>query len=247
MKYTKFTNKILLALFISIFLISFISAEQQSLGTFNLNERINVIQICSNCSYVNISSILYPNSSQALGESGMTKLGTKYSLFYENTSTFGTYIVNGHGDIDGTDTVWSYTFFIAPQYQITTAVSLFYVGVLGVLCFLFVLSILFIGILPSQDPIGNDGNIMSINNLKYLKYPIAGLAWGILVIISFVIFNFAEGYINEALLVSTFRMIFQFLMISAMIGVPVIFFFMVTKFMQDQVIKRMIERNIFTD
>lgn len=240
--------KFLLGIVLSIFIIGLCcAAEQQSLGSFNLNKCINLTQICANCSYVNISSVLYPNSTKALGETKMIKAGTDYSYYFCSTSLFGQYIVNGHGDENGVNAIWNYVFDIAPAQPITTAIALFYVGILGVLCFFFVLCILLLGTLPSEDPRGNDGNIMSINNLKYLKYPIGGFAWGILVIISFVIFNFAEGYIMEYLIRDVFKMIFQLLLISATIGIPVILWFMFAKFMQDQVIKRMIERNIMTE
>lgn len=101
-----------------------------------------------------------------------------------------------------------------------------------------------INLLPKEDPRDENGEIISIQWLKFLRYPLGAIAWGMLVAISFVIYNFAEGYLTESLLVNLFLAIWRLLMISAMIGIPIIFWFMVTRFIQDKVIKRMLERNI---
>lgn len=229
---------------VSIFLITLVSAETQTLGTFEQNSCINLIQTCSNCTYVNISSVLYPNSTQVIGEVAMSKVGTLYNYSFCNTSIMGSYIISGHGNIDGVDTTWNYNLIIAPAYSLNTATAIFYVGVVLLLCFLFIVCIGAIKMLPDQDPRDEEGHIMSINSLKYLRYPFGALAWGILVIISFVIFNFAEGYLTEGLLLAIFKMFFTLLMISATIGIPVILWFMFAKFLQDQVIKKHIERGI---
>jgi len=234
-------KKLLLGFILGIFLISFISA---SLGSFDKNECVNIKTIL-NTSSVTLSTLSYPNGTVVLSEKVMTNaFGNTWNYTFCNTSDFGTYIYDYYDD---SGNVYVNDFIIAPAYELTNSIVLFYIGTLAVLCFFFVLCLLFIGYLPSEDPIDNDGRIMAINTLKYLRYPIGGLAWGILVIISFVIFNFAEGYIVEGLILSVFRMIFQFLMISATIGIPVILYYMFAKFMQDKVIKQMIERNIFTD
>ncbi len=108
-------KKILLILFIGIFLISLTSAEIQTLGTFKQRECINLIQTCENCTYNNISSVLYPNSSVVLSNIVMTKDDTYYNYTFCNTSTLGSYIVNGYGDLDGERTTWNYDFKITPS------------------------------------------------------------------------------------------------------------------------------------
>ena len=100
--------------FLTAFLISiiflqltFVSAVT-NLGVFKQNECIELIQTCSDCTYVNISSVLYPNSTQALGQVAMTKLGTTYNYSFCKTSLLGKYIVNGYGDDAGVVSVWAY-------------------------------------------------------------------------------------------------------------------------------------------
>lgn len=96
-------------------LIPVVFAQQQSLGTFKQNSCINLKQTCSNCTYNNISSVIYPNASQALGQSEMTKTGTEYNYTFCSTSFLGTYIVSGFGDLDGVVSVWSYDFDVTPN------------------------------------------------------------------------------------------------------------------------------------
>ncbi len=105
-------KKILLVLILGIFLISLASAEIQTLGTFKRYESIGLIQTCSNCTYNNISNILYPDSSIALSENVMTKSGTSYNYTFSNTSELGEYIINGFGDPDGEKTAWNYNLFV---------------------------------------------------------------------------------------------------------------------------------------
>ena len=106
-------KKIILTIIVGIFLISLVSAEQQTLGTFKQNVCIQLTQTCGNCTYNNISFvymtsdvILYNVSDQ------MTKVGTFYNYSFCDTSTIGEYIVNGFGDPDGKQTSWTYDFKI---------------------------------------------------------------------------------------------------------------------------------------
>ena len=74
---------ILLIILVAI-TIQFISAEDyynqyyDTLGTFKQNQCLNLVQTCPNCSFINISAVLYPNSTQILGQVEMTKQGTFY-------------------------------------------------------------------------------------------------------------------------------------------------------------------------
>ena len=128
--------------------------------------------------------------------------------------------------------------------EFTQPISIWYIGVTALLCFLFVICIGGIGMLPTEDSRDEEGKLISINNLKYIKYPLGMLAWGMLAIISYLMWNVSEAYLTNVLTLGIFKMFFTILMTSATIGIPIIFYFMFAKFMQDIVIKRMIERNI---
>lgn len=111
-------NKFNLLLGLIVLLLSappLISAEMETLGTVKQYDCITLPQICNNCTYNNITSIIYPNKSLALGQVAMTNSGTEYSYFSCNlTKVTGEYIVNGKGDLDGMTTVWNYNYFVTP-------------------------------------------------------------------------------------------------------------------------------------
>lgn len=106
-------NKLFL-ISLAILLISFTTASQISLGTFEQGEEVLLIQLCADCSYINITSITYPNSSEIMSNIPMSQDGSKFTYLLDGnyTQTLGNYNVNGLGDEGGINKVWAYTFEI---------------------------------------------------------------------------------------------------------------------------------------
>ena len=108
-------------MFIFLFIVvgtGLVSGVIENLGTYKQGESVDLLQICNNCTFNNISSIVYPNSTIIVEDKNMTSKDTiryNYTLDGLFTGASGTYIVNGFGDLDGKTTVWSYTFDINPQ------------------------------------------------------------------------------------------------------------------------------------
>lgn len=119
---------------VTILMISSVLAVE-NLGTFKINDCIELIQTCSNCSYVNVTSVKYPNSVQALGNVAMTKNGTLYTYNFCSANFSGTYIVSGVGDVDGLDSVFAYTF------EVTTT------GMDSIFIFLIIFLVIIVGVL----------------------------------------------------------------------------------------------------
>ena len=88
------------------------SAEVQNLGTFKQYSCVQIVQSCSNCSYVNLTSILLPNGVVSNINQKMTKNGFIYNYTYCSTSQLGQYIPTTCGDVDSIDTCVSYNFEI---------------------------------------------------------------------------------------------------------------------------------------
>lgn len=103
---------IFIILLSSIYLHGVHGQAQQTLGTFKQSECITLKQTCANCSFVNVTSVLYPNSSQAIGQVAMTKSVTEYNATFCLTSALGQYTVNGKGDPDGILEIFVYDFYI---------------------------------------------------------------------------------------------------------------------------------------
>ena len=90
----------LLVLTLVVFSLSGVSALQ-TLGTFQINNDVNLIQGCDNSTYSNITRVTYPNSSFAIDAEtpmNVTSGGDNYNYTFSDTSVIGQYIVYGHCD-----------------------------------------------------------------------------------------------------------------------------------------------------
>ena len=105
-------KKVISSIILILFCITIVSALDD-LGKFNQGECVRITQTCATCSYVNISSVTYPNSSVALGETEMVSAGSGewYYDFCDTAKFSGRYDVRGQGDLDGVDTSFA-TYFI---------------------------------------------------------------------------------------------------------------------------------------
>lgn len=102
-------------LFYFIFLIYLVSAVP-SLGTFEQNKDINLIQVCDNCTFVNLTKIQLPDEGGVINiDDSMTKDGTYYNYTFIQTDKLGTYIYTTCGDDDGYLTCQSIDFLVTPS------------------------------------------------------------------------------------------------------------------------------------
>src|SRR6056297_1102761 len=83
---------------LSMFLINSISALD-SLGTYKKGQDVRITQVCSDATYINISSIAYPNGTIAVSGIEMTPAGSgEYYYDFNDTSALGQYHVRGISD-----------------------------------------------------------------------------------------------------------------------------------------------------
>jgi len=129
-------------------------SAQENLGAFKINSCINLIQTCDNCSFINISSINYPDSSQALEEVTMQKSGTFYNYSFCDTSILGNYIVSGYGDNNGQISTWTYIFEIIPTSEKGSLLIIF--------VFLLAYGLLIAGILGKNISMTMFGSLITI-------------------------------------------------------------------------------------
>lgn len=122
-------------------MLSFVSASISNLGTVQQYDCISLLQTCSDCTYNNITSVLFPNRTTAAisGDFAMTKTGTEYNYTFCETSALGTYVVNGFGNPGGTKDTWNYYFdvtttgnqsnIVIPIFLLIASVTLFITGI----------------------------------------------------------------------------------------------------------------------
>jgi len=107
-------NFLIIGLGIILLSLTFVSAETQTLPKQMVNTCVNLPQVCSTCTYVNLSSIKYPDSTVSNLNAAMTKSGVNYNYTFCDTGDLGTYIVTTCGDKDGTFQCAVYDFDVSP-------------------------------------------------------------------------------------------------------------------------------------
>ena len=133
-------KKLLTFMVLGIVFLSLASATVQTLGTFKQGSEVELIQSCADCSYINITSVIYPNSSRALGEVQMVQEGSLWTYSFSNTEELGKYIVCGIGDLEGVNTVWCYDFYISS----TGKTESIFTGLVSTIFFISILAITFL-------------------------------------------------------------------------------------------------------
>jgi len=108
-------NKLMMISVMLLLVIPFCFAEGQvqHLGIFKVDECISLYQVCSDCTYVNFTSVLYPDSTVAINTVSATKTGSVFNYTFCNTTEVGNYLVFGIGDLGGINTTFTYDFDIS--------------------------------------------------------------------------------------------------------------------------------------
>ncbi len=196
-------KKILLTLIIGMFLISGISASNfgvnqidcSFIDTFTLNETIDLWQTCSDCTFVNISSIIYPDGTKDIVNLGMTKSGTFYNYTFSNTSQLGTYFYNVFGDKNTLNKTETLCFDITPNGEVfTQGKAISYIGFIIILFFMFGLSLFGSIVIPWKHVRTQEGYIVGINEMRYVKL----ILWALNYVLLMFLFGLSYKFFREA-------------------------------------------------
>ena len=98
-------NYLLISFVFILIGINLISAEANPcgsdnsfLGTFSQGTNITLKQICSTCTYINLSSIKYPNSTIINYGTSMTKSNVDFTYSFSDTNNLGCYTYSVFGN-----------------------------------------------------------------------------------------------------------------------------------------------------
>jgi len=173
-------RNLFLLIFVGMMLFSLVSAEEEigkSWGAFEQGEEVRIVQTCSDATYINISSISYPNSQTAATNINMNYLGNgEFYYVFNSTEQLGRYDVRGISD--GCQETFTQYFVITPSGFANTLG--FYILMLIIMG-----SVIFIGFYL-QDAwfviLGGMGLIML--GIYSINYGVAGfkdmfMTWGI--------------------------------------------------------------------
>lgn len=182
-------------------IIPLLSATEIEMGVYQKGSCVELIQLCGDCTYNNITSIIYPNVTKVILDEEMTKRGTEYNYTYCFPNVTGEYLVNGVGDLGGSDNVWVYVVTLTPDGEMpTTSKLLFHYGSIFILFLFFSLTV--VGIFKFDNYIG--------------KFALYWVAHVLLIAITFMLWNGSTNLLTSApFVISFFWLFFLFITISA--------------------------------
>lgn len=226
-------------IFLAVLLtLSFLSATNY----YKINSCVD-INIISNASSINISSLEYPNSSIAIKDKNITKTGIHlFSYSFCNTTDIGIY---NYGYYDEAGNTY-YDFFIINYTgtEFTTAQAILYIIFLAGAIFLFVLMIVGAVRFPWKNNRGNEGEIISINNFKYVKILFIALSYVALMFIFGLLRGITAFYIPEIGVDKLFNWVY-WLMLSFLWPLIIIFFVIgIVNYLTDKKLMKALARGV---
>jgi len=242
-------NKIILTIIVGLFLISMASASLDSLGTFQQDECFNISQTCATCTYVNISSVSSINDSNLISNVPMTDFGNgEWRYKFCNTSTLGRYDVKGMGDVSGVDSSFAIYFDITYKgYVVSSSQATLYAILLLVFIFIFIITILGINQLPSSNTQDEEGKILSISYLKYLRPVGWFFLWMLFIAILFLSSNIAFAFLTGQLFAQTLFTLFKVCFGLTPVIVVVWIIWIYRQMFHDKQMQKMLNRGMFPE
>ena len=135
-------DKILLWMFVVLLVPTILALS--SLGTFEQDKNLELLQVCDNCSAVNLTTVQLPNSSILNINTSMSEVELTYNYTFTGTDLVGLYIYTTCGDPDGVITCESVDFQITTTGDNVDLSNIIIVIVFLVLLFPFYILVLFL-------------------------------------------------------------------------------------------------------
>jgi hypothetical protein len=244
-KYKKRGIIIGLFIYLAISMIFSISAEE----VYKKNTPINYLEPCvdgiptAGCTCT--LSVTNPDGTPLITNGAMNDLGTGWYNYTFTPSQIGNHKLTKscakgslnateYGEIDITYTGKNLT---------GSKVSIYMIG----LVFLVIIGTA-LGLLAhrinGEDARGEDGSILSINNLKFVKPIIWTFVWMIGIACLWIIANMGIAFLPDALIGNLFFTLFRIALWATIIGIPVYFIYLFVKFMESREFQKMIERGV---
>lgn len=196
-------KKIILLLLLILLFVPLISSAP---SVAKINQPYQIIRDCEGytCSSLNIT-IFFPNSSLFIVNGTMTNnLG--YANYSVTPPVFGDYI---YVFFDGSNTTTNSFKATSNGFDLDTQGSLVYLSYFIMLIFFFSITILGIGKLPANNTKDEEGVILQVSYLKYLRLPLWFFSWIFLIGILFLASNLGFAYLGETLFANIFFILFR--------------------------------------
>lgn len=211
-------KKILLLIFVGLFLISFVYAED--IGLFKQGDNVRVFQTCNNCTFCNVTSSNYLRTNTTIiGDVEMTENPKTYFFFDipgENITILGeyNYCYNCGNDVETRTGCNEFKVNLTGK-ESSTGESILYFIFIMILFFILVIMIYFIIVLPSENEKAGDGTVVGILRLKYVRIFLIAVSYPILIILLNLMNGLAVNFSNISIFSGTIGFLFEVLLRAA--------------------------------
>lgn len=235
-------KNILLTIILGIFILTLVQAN---LGTYQLDKCVNIKTIL-NATQVNISTISYPNSTMIILNQPMDKNSNTFNYTFCSNSVIGTYIYD-YNDNNGNVFVNSYK--ITPSGKETDiSQAILYTVFLFIILLLDLLILYLIIVLPSKDEKDDEGIIVRVIRLKYLRIFLIGIFYPMIIVTLNLVLSLSVNFTTLTTFTNVIGFIFETLLRLAWIWSFIIMLWILIRLIKDTNTKKLIrEMNPLND
>lgn len=233
---------LVLSLFLMFFMFSFVSAD--SIGTFQVEEDVEIYQECFNCTYCNFTVLKAPSGTTLLSSMEATQTGTHwgYDVGEGNITEQGTYsyCYNCGNSEEGLVGCIDFDVTYTGEENSGTQISIY----LTVLLFLIILLGYLISIyhkLPNHAR-NDDGYVINVSQLAYFRPIAIGLMWILIMAITFIVASMSIAYIQAGFIGELIFGIWTIMMYSNLIILPIWVASIIISIFKAEKIKEFLER-----
>lgn len=233
-------------IFLFFLLINFVSAQEDIKLMGKKGEVMVIPQECSSCSFVRLTSIQYPNSTEIYLDVAMQKNSSSFYYLFNNTQQIGVYNYCGYGDLNSVNTSFCYDFKITQLgYELTTEKAIVYLIFLIIFVLVFLGVFVFIGFLPAKNQVDEQGRILSISYLKYLRNILYVFEWILFIAIVYLFSNLGFAFLEEELFANVLFTLFKISMGITPLIFILWFVWIIVSMYHDKEFQKMLNRGMF--
>ena len=226
---------------LGILLISFASAY---LGEYKQGTSVDIKGKISNATSVSFN-LYYPDSSIAIKNGAMKNLGGEiWNYTFSNTTILGRYVYD-YCDQAGTNCKENYFEITYTGKNLSSSQTLLYIPLFMVIIFAFIITLLGINKLPKYNQQDEEGKILSITYLKYLRPVLWFFEWMLFITILYLSSNLAFAYLNEQLFAQILFVLFRICFGITPLIVTVWMIWIYVKLFHDRQLQKLLNRGFF--
>ena len=237
-------KKLLITLMLGIFLISMASAYTPHA----LDTDWNVVINSNNATACNVSYIQHFNNSLRYLNGAMVQTGSSFNYtVLSGNFTFQGDVCVGIECTDGSvkEVGSSCRTVTYNGKEVSSAQSTIYTVLIGILIFILFVSFWVMGHLPTSNTKDEQGRILSVSYLKYLRLVLWIFAYFMFSAIIFVSSNLAFAYLGEQLFANLLFNLFRILMGFSPVLIVILLISFFVKLFHDKQMQKLLNRGIF--